>query len=89
MAENTYTISLAPGEKKRYIAGPYDKQKQKPNYQYSIMMTCHAESDVLVKQFLMNCGNEYQWGYDFHNTSSNLEAYIVIYKDGVLVQSAF
>lgn len=89
MSENAYTLRLAPGEKKRHIAGPYDKTNQKPNYQYSIMIACRAESDVVVKQFLMNCGNEYQWGYDFHNTSSNLEAYVVIYKDGVPVQSEF
>jgi hypothetical protein len=88
MAEDTYTFSLAPGEKKRYMAGAYDKKNNTPNYSYTIMISCHAESDILVKQFLLNCGNEYQWGYDFNNTSSNLEAYIKIYKNGYLVPSA-
>jgi hypothetical protein len=86
MAEN-YTFSVGPGEKKRYIAGPYDKERQTPNYSYSIMMTCHAESDVVVKQFMMPCGDGHIWGYDVHNTSSNIDAFIVIMKDGVILQS--
>jgi|WetSurMetagenome_2_1015567.scaffolds.fasta_scaffold00314_3 hypothetical protein len=87
MADETYTFRLHPGEKKRYLAGPYDKEKRSPNYSYEIMIACHAESDITVKQFFMNFGTECQCGFDFHNTSSNLEAYIVMLKDGSIVTS--
>jgi len=86
MAEN-YTFSVAPGEKKRYVAGPYDMEKRAPNYQYTVMMTCHAESDVIVKHFIIPCGTEHRWVYDVHNTSSNIDAFIRILKDGVVIPS--
>jgi hypothetical protein len=85
MADNNYTFMVAPGEKKRYIAGPYDKERRAPNYSIDVMMTCHAESDVLIKQFILPCGSEYRIGYDVHNTSSNIDAFIRILKDGVLI----
>ena len=86
MAEN-YTFSVAPGEKKRYIAGPYDMAKRSPNYSHTVMMACRAESDVIVKHFILPVGAEHKWIYDVHNTSSNIDAFIVIMKDGVIIPS--
>jgi len=87
MGEVGYTISVAPGEKKRYIAGSYDMAKRTPNYSHTIMMSCRAESDVIVKHFILPCGPEHKWIYDVHNTSSNIDAFICIFRDGVLIPS--
>jgi hypothetical protein len=85
MADVGYTIIVGPGEKKRYIAGSYDMEKRTPNYSHTVMMACHAESDVIVKHFILPVGTDHKWIYDVHNTSSNIDAFVSILKDGVLI----
>lgn len=84
-----YTFCLMPGEKTRWIAGPFDAETRKPHYEIDISIPPHVREQVEVNQFLSGTPENCQWAWEFKNNSA-WPAFVIIKKDGeiVLVQES-
>jgi len=85
MEQKNYTLSLSPREKRRFAAGKYDTENQKPFYEMEINCPKHVRNQVEYDQFLLGTPDNCQWAYKFHNKSS-YPVFIIIKKDGVLIR---
>jgi hypothetical protein len=81
MEVQDYTFRLDPGDKTRYVAGPYDPKTRSPHYTIEIDVPKHIRGQVEYKQFLVGTEGKREWGWDIKNNSSWL-AFIIIRKDG-------
>jgi hypothetical protein len=86
MTSKGYTFELGPGNKTRYPAGPYDRDTQSPRYEIEVQIWQHRSRQVEWNQFLMGTEGNFTWCWDIENKSP-WPAFIIIKKDGVLVDS--
>lgn len=84
MIERDYTFCLEPGEKKRYIAGPYNPQDMAPSYEIIINAPQHVKQKILCEQILVGNPEKCSWAYDLENKSKWL-AFVIVKKDGEIV----
>ena len=83
--EIDYTFQLAPNQKRRYIAGPYDPKTNSPKYKISINIWQHLIDRVECNQILIGTSEHCNWAYDLNNKTT-WPAYISVKKDGQLLK---
>ncbi|MCX5888200.1 MAG: hypothetical protein NTY36_01950 [Deltaproteobacteria bacterium] len=83
--EKDYTFSLSPGNKTRYMAGPFDAETRKPHYEIFVSIPAHVRNQVEIEQVFMGTPENRLWVWDIRNKSS-WPAFITIKKDGEKVE---
>lgn len=83
--QKNYTFSLSPREKRRFVAGNYDKENSKPFYEIEILCPEHVRNQIDDDSYLVDAPDSIKWAYKVHNKSS-YTVFIIIKKDGVLIR---
>jgi hypothetical protein len=81
--EKDYTFKIEPGRNTRYVAGPFDVKTHKPHYEIEICPSL-IQNKIEVKQILLGTPAYCQWGWEINNKSSLL-VFVIVKKDGVMV----
>ena len=85
MVEKDYTFCLEPGEKKRYIVGPYNPQEMAPKYEIIINAPHHFKPQILCEQILVGNPEKCNWAYNLENKSS-WPVFVIVKKDGEMLE---
>lgn len=80
--KKTYAFALAAGQKTRHIAGEFDTETRKPNYEIEVSIYQHPKNQVKVTPILLGSREDCQWGWDIEN-NSEMPAFFTVKKDGV------
>ena len=85
MSDIDYTFVLQPGEKRRYVAGPYDQTTHSPSYEIRFFRFEHVAHQIKEEQILMGGEGRRLWVWNLANESS-WQVFVRVEKDGELVQ---
>jgi hypothetical protein len=78
-----FTFLLKPGQKFRYNAGPYDRERHMPVYTIEVSAPSHVQQLVVITQSFIETADGCLWIWDIENGSdSSLPPFFTVKKDG-------